>query len=64
MATYYKEIPRLDIHQQCTAEWKDAWRLRLTASNFGKVYKLRAKTSPKNTVKQSKYCIQTSMPAA
>ena len=38
MAAYYNEIPPLESHQQGTAERKEARRLRLTASNFGKVY--------------------------
>ena len=50
MAAYYNDIPPLESHQQGTAEWKEARRVRLTASNFGKVYKMKAKTSPKNTV--------------
>lgn len=55
MTTYYNNIPPLDSHQQGTAEWKEARRLRLTASNFGKVYKMRAKTSPKSTVENMLY---------
>jgi len=50
-------IERDTIGQQDNDQWRIHRKLRLTASNFGKVCKLRATTSRANTIKYILYDI-------
>jgi len=53
-----KEIHALErrtVDQSSSDEWRRQRKMRLTASNFGKIAKLRATTSRANTVKYILY---------
>lgn len=52
-----EEVERRTVGQQNNDEWQKYRKSRLTASNFGKVCKLRANTSRANTVKNILYDI-------
>lgn len=46
-----KLLERSTINQSQSNEWRRQRKMRLTASNFGKVARLRSTTSRENTVK-------------
>lgn len=48
-------LERRTVDQSSSDEWRRQRKMRLTASNFGKVAKLRATTSRANTVKYILY---------
>lgn len=50
-----EEVERKTVGQQNNPEWQKYRKSRLTASNFGKVCKLKATTSRANTVKTLLY---------
>lgn len=52
-----EEVERKTVGQQNNTLWQKYRKSRLTASNFGKVCKLRASTSRANTVKSILYDI-------
>lgn len=52
-----EEVERRTVGQQNNNEWQKYRNSSLTASNFGKVCKLRASTSRVNTVKNILYDI-------
>jgi len=52
-----KEVEKRTVGQQNNDEWQKYRKSRLTASNFGKVCKLRSSTSRANTVKNVLYDI-------
>lgn len=52
-----EEVERNTVGQQDNTEWHKYRKSRLTASNFGKVCKLKAVTSRANTVKYILYDI-------
>jgi hypothetical protein len=58
-----EEVERRTVGQQNNNEWQKYRKSRLTASNFGKVCKLRASTSRANTVKNILYDIFQGNPA-
>jgi len=52
-----EEVERRTVGQQNINEWQKYKKSRLTASNFGKVCKLKASTYRENTVKNILYYI-------
>lgn len=51
------KLERSTVGQNCNEDWQKHRRVRLTASNFGRVCKLRNSTSRANMVKSILYDI-------
>jgi hypothetical protein len=55
MTEFLLTMPSSISAEQGTPQWKAARRMRLTASNYGQICKMRSKTSPKNTIQNLLY---------